>query len=67
MAREPVGLLALEESAGLDGDALSLWIAFPNFYVITRYNKSRLYAAAVTALADALRTRFEDPVASTVR
>jgi membrane-bound lytic murein transglycosylase B len=49
---DPVGLLLLEE--GADGDA-SLWIAYPNFYVITRYNKSRLYAAAVWALAERLR------------
>ena len=51
-AAEPVGLLLLEESG--DGDA-SLWIACPNFYVITRYNKSRLYAAAVWSLAERLR------------
>ena len=55
MSPEPVGVLALEESAEGDGST-SLWIAFPNFYVITRYNKSRLYAAAVTTLAEAIRS-----------
>jgi membrane-bound lytic murein transglycosylase B len=49
---DPVGLLMLEETS--DGDA-SLWIAYPNFYVITRYNKSRLYAASVWALGERLR------------
>jgi len=51
-ASDPVGLLLLEEAP--EGSA-SLWIAYPNFYVITRYNKSRLYAAAVWALSERLR------------
>jgi membrane-bound lytic murein transglycosylase B len=42
--------------------AVSLWIVFPNFYVITRYNKSRLYAAAVASLAEALRAAHDAPV-----
>jgi membrane-bound lytic murein transglycosylase B len=55
VAADPVGLLLLEE-APENGDArASYWIAFPNFYVITRYNKSRLYAATVFALAQTLR------------
>lgn len=52
-ASDPVGLLLLEES-DVPGDA-TLWIAYPNWYVITRYNKSRLYASAVFFLAERLR------------
>ncbi|CAG1003113.1 membrane-bound lytic murein transglycosylase B [Burkholderiales bacterium] len=48
---EPVGLLMLEES----GEDASYWIACPNFFVITRYNRSRLYASAVVQLAEAIR------------
>jgi len=58
LSPEPVGVLALEEAAEGDGSSTSLWIAFPNFYVITRYNKSRLYAAAVTSLAEAIRSAY---------
>ena len=50
---DPVGLLLLEESD--DAGSASLWIAYPNFYVITRYNKSRLYAAAVWALSERIK------------
>lgn len=51
LAPEPIGVLMLEESPV---DA-SYWMAFQNFYVITRYNRSRLYATAVWRLAEALR------------
>jgi len=61
MSPEPVGLLLLE-GAGEGDDAQQLFVAFPNFYVITRYNKSRLYAAAVTSLAEAIRGRYSRQV-----
>ncbi len=54
---DSVGLLMLEESPQIGADSASYWIACANFYVITRYNRSRLYAAAVWNLAQAVRTR----------
>lgn len=57
LAPDPVGLLLLEESAE-EGDAsVSLWVACPNFYVITRYNRSSFYAMSVLELAEAMRSK----------
>jgi membrane-bound lytic murein transglycosylase B len=46
----PVALVALEAEAGTE-----LWLGHNNFYVITRYNRSPLYAMAVHQLAQAIR------------
>jgi len=54
LAPDPVGVLLLEEKRA-DVEEASYWIACHNFYVITRYNRSRLYAAAVWELAQAIR------------
>jgi len=48
---DPVGLLMLEEA-----DGPTYWLVFGNWYVLTRYNRSRLYATAVWQLAQALVT-----------
>ena len=42
-------LLTLDGAAGQE-----YWFTFHNFYVITRYNRSPMYALAVTQLADAI-------------
>jgi membrane-bound lytic murein transglycosylase B len=47
-------LARLEESEGI-----SYWLTFRNFYVITRYNRSPLYAMAVFELSEALKAGFE--------
>jgi membrane-bound lytic murein transglycosylase B len=48
----PATLVTLE---GVDGP--EYWIGYKNFYVITRYNRSPLYAMAVNQLAQALKAR----------
>ena len=52
---DPAGLLMLEEDQGQ-----SYWFTFGNWYVLTRYNRSRLYATAVWQLAQALRAARAD-------
>ncbi len=49
-----VALIALEEAQGE-----SLWVALHNFYVITRYNHSNLYAMAVYELSEKIRHQLD--------
>lgn len=46
----PAALIALESNEGTQH-----WLALTNFYVITRYNHSKMYAMAVYQLADAIK------------
>ncbi len=43
-----------------DEDEQGYWVGWQNFYVITRYNHSPLYAMAVYQLAQAIRERMQD-------
>ena len=51
-AEQPAGLVILEGEEGSE-----YWLGLPNFYVITRYNHSALYAMAVYQLSRAIRQR----------
>jgi len=56
---EPVSgdiLAAVARLEEEEGD--SYWLTFKNFYVITRYNRSPLYAMAVFELSEAIRKDF---------
>ena len=64
--REPVGggqTAMLLELQGREGP--EYWLGFDNFYVITRYNHSPLYAMAVYQLGQEIRERHERPYAGT--
>ena len=46
-----VGIISLDDADGQN----EYWLTFENFYVITRYNRSRMYASSVWSLAYALK------------
>ena len=51
-------LIELQSAQGLE-----YWVGLQNFYVITRYNHSPLYAMAVYQLAQEVRAQHELSVA----
>lgn len=51
-----VKLLAFEQEQGED-----LWLGLQNYYAITRYNHSPLYAMAVYQLSQAIAEKMQDP------
>ncbi len=51
---EKVTLIALEQP-----DNKEYWVGFRNFYVITRYNRSKLYAMATYLLSEQIREQKE--------
>jgi membrane-bound lytic murein transglycosylase B len=44
----------------LDGIQDEYWVGLDNFYAITRYNHSNLYAMAVHLLSEEIRARYEE-------
>ncbi len=64
---QPLPADAASEGAtvvNFDGDAgREHWLGYRNFYVITRYNRSPMYAMAVHQLAQAIRAGADAPVA----
>ena len=50
---QKIGVVKLET----DEDQIEYRVAFPNFYVITTYNRSNLYAMAVTELANLISAK----------
>ncbi|MEQ8858450.1 MAG: lytic murein transglycosylase B [Pseudomonadales bacterium] len=58
---DPTRRAALFRMEGVDGD--EYWLGLNNFYVITRYNRSRLYALAVHQLGQSIKLRRQASLA----
>ncbi len=56
----PVALLEYDA-----GDGMQYWVGLNNFYVITRYNRSQLYAMAVYQLSQAIKQARDHRLANT--
>ena len=55
----PVTVLGLEGAEGTE-----YWVGYQNFRVITRYNRSVMYALAAKQLADAIAAAIERPASA---
>ncbi len=56
-AKLPANLLTLDQVDGPE-----YWVTLPNFYVITRYNHSVLYAMAVFQLSQEIRRAYQEKI-----
>ncbi len=52
--QDKIAIISLTQKRGEE-----YWLARQNFYAITRYNHSRMYAMAVTQLAEAISEQYE--------
>ncbi len=61
---QPLDAPASAYSFEAQGGGSEYWVGYHNFYVITRYNRSTKYALAAHQLAQAIRSRYFETVAS---